>query len=146
MLAVVESMKISIILDESAAEMLNPIESEQAPRRRKLLLLGHLTEHLERRCQLLENHGYQVTVADTLSSIRSQAELQAFDSVVCDDSVSPLEQQALSQVIRLRYPWMQILRLHSDLHSSDIPSLSSPDGSAEAESGIPTGMMQVLLD
>lgn len=93
---------------------------------------------------MLEGRGYQVTVADTITTIRNKAELQGFDSVVCDDSVSPLEQGALAQVVRLRYPWMQILHLQSTINNSENSSLSASD--AEMAAQLSARVPEILLD
>ena len=51
-----------------------------------------------------------VTRADNVCFAEMFAEAQPFEAAVYDESLSPEEQSSLARVMRIRWPWMRIIR------------------------------------
>jgi hypothetical protein len=66
---------------------------------------------------LLRSFGLSVTRADNVCLAEMCAEGQHFEAAVYDQSLSQQEQVSLAQVMRIRWPWIRIIRLVS---SSDL--------------------------
>ena len=58
----------------------------------------------------LESVGLAVTRADNVCFAEMYADTQHFTAAVYDHSLSQEEQVSLAQVMRIRWPWMRILR------------------------------------
>jgi DNA-binding NtrC family response regulator len=54
--------------------------------------------------------GLNVTRADNICFAEMFAEAQRFEAAVCDHSLSQEEQVSLARVMRIRWPWMRIIR------------------------------------
>ena len=60
---------------------------------------------------VLRSLGLNVTRADNICEAEIYSEGQHFEAAVYDESLSPVEQVSLAQIMRIRWPWMRILRL-----------------------------------
>jgi hypothetical protein len=60
---------------------------------------------------VLRSLGLSVTCADNICVAEMYSEAQHFEAAVYDQSLSPEEQVSLARVMRIRWPWMRILRL-----------------------------------
>ncbi len=61
----------------------------------------------------LQAKGLVVTRADNICYAEMFAEAQRFEAAVYDRSLSQEEQASLARVMRIRWPWMRIIRLVS---------------------------------
>jgi hypothetical protein len=68
---------------------------------------------------ILGSAGLGVTRADNICVAEMYAESQRFEAAVYDQSLSPEEQVSLARVMRIRWPWMRIIRLASAPHEND---------------------------
>ncbi len=59
---------------------------------------------------LLQSMGLSVTRADNICFAEMYAEAQHFEAAVYDQSLTREEQVSLAQVMRIRWPWMRIIR------------------------------------
>ena len=58
----------------------------------------------------LRSKGLRVTRADNVCFAEMFAEAQRFEAAVYDQSLSQEEQVSLARVMRIRWPWMHIIR------------------------------------
>jgi hypothetical protein len=61
--------------------------------------------------EVLESLGLSVTRADNICVAEMYSEAQQFEAAVYDQSLTPQEQVSLARIMRIRWPWMRILRL-----------------------------------
>ena len=61
----------------------------------------------------LRSFGLSVTRADNVCLAEMYAEAQHFEAAVYDQSLNQQEQVSLAQVMRIRWPWIRIIRLVS---------------------------------
>jgi hypothetical protein len=59
---------------------------------------------------MLEARGMLITRADNVCYAEMYADTQHFKAAVYDQSLSQEEQASLARVMRIRWPWMRILR------------------------------------
>ena len=59
----------------------------------------------------LQARGLSITRADNICVAEMYAEAQHFEAAIYDQSLSQEEQVSLARVMRIRWPWMRILRL-----------------------------------
>ena len=71
------------------------------------------SEQAEQTEAALQAKGLLVTRADNICYAEMYAEAQRFETAVYDRSLSQQEQAALARVMRIRWPWMRILRFVS---------------------------------
>jgi hypothetical protein len=60
---------------------------------------------------VLQSLGLSVIRADNVCVAEIYSEAQHFEAAVYDQSLSPEEQVSLARIMRIRWPWMRILRL-----------------------------------
>jgi hypothetical protein len=92
---------------------------------------------------LLRSFGLSVTRADNVCFAEMYAEGQHFEAAVYDQSLSQQEQVSLAQVMRIRWPWIRIIRLVS---SSDLSLADDAlfDCIARSESQLPACIERAL--
>jgi hypothetical protein len=61
----------------------------------------------------LREKGLSVTRADNVCVAEMYAEGQRFEAAIYDQSLSQEEQVSLARVMRIRWPWMRIIRFVS---------------------------------
>jgi hypothetical protein len=61
--------------------------------------------------EVLQSLGLSVTRADNICVAEMYSEAQRFEAAVYDQSLTPQEQVSLARIMRIRWPWMRILRL-----------------------------------
>jgi len=59
----------------------------------------------------LQARGLSITRADNICVAEMYAEAHHFEAAIYDQSLSQEEQVSLARVMRIRWPWMRILRL-----------------------------------
>jgi hypothetical protein len=62
---------------------------------------------------MLQSLGLTVTRADNICVAEIYSEANRFEGAIYDQSLTPEEQISLARVMRVRWPWMRILRLAS---------------------------------
>jgi len=75
-----------------------------------ILLVGAPSPALKRRQRLLQSAGMDVVCSDNICTAEMISETQYFDGAVYDDSLPAHEQVSLAQVMRVRWPWMRLVR------------------------------------
>jgi hypothetical protein len=60
---------------------------------------------------VLQSLGLSVTRADNICVAEIYSEAQHFEAAVYDQSLAPQEQVSLARIMRIRWPWMRILRV-----------------------------------
>ena len=83
---------------------------QQAPQGISLLLIGVSTPEVTRKHQLLHDSGFVVTLVDNICNAELLSEAQYFDAAVYDESLSEVEQVSLARTMRVRWPWMRLVR------------------------------------
>ncbi len=92
---------------------------------------------------LLRSFGLSVTRADNVCVAEMYAQAQHFEAAVYDQSLSQQEQISLAQVMRIRWPWIRIIRLVSSSdHSLADDALF--DCSAQSESQLTSCIERAL--
>lgn len=86
-----------------------------------LLLVGAHTPEVDRRAALLAQRGYAVTRAENICFAEMFAAEQYFDAAVYDASISQDEQTSLARIMRVRWPWMKLVRC------GQMPRFADPD-------------------
>lgn len=94
-----------------------------------LLLVGSDSAELDRKAALLAAHGYVVTRAENICYAEMFAAEQYFEAAVYDSSLDTQEQISLARIMRVRWPWMRLVRCgpmpaHADPDLFDAWSLS----------------------
>ncbi|ACO33059.1 MULTISPECIES: hypothetical protein [Acidobacterium] len=94
-----------------------------------LLLVGSDSAELDRKAALLTAHGYVVTRAENICYAEMFAAEQYFEAAVYDSSLDTQEQISLARIMRVRWPWMRLVRCgpmpaHADPDLFDAWSLS----------------------
>uniref|UniRef100_A0A7V5CSK9 Response regulatory domain-containing protein n=1 Tax=Acidobacterium capsulatum TaxID=33075 RepID=A0A7V5CSK9_9BACT len=94
-----------------------------------LLLVGSDSAELDRKTALLSSHGYVVTRAENICYAEMFAAEQYFEAAVYDSSLDTQEQISLARIMRVRWPWMRLVRCgpmpaHADPDLFDAWSLS----------------------
>jgi DNA-binding NtrC family response regulator len=94
-----------------------------------LLLVGSDSAELDRKTALLTAHGYAVTRAENICYAEMFAAEQYFEAAVYDSSLDTQEQVSLARIMRVRWPWMRLVRCgpmpaHADPDLFDAWSLS----------------------
>lgn len=75
-----------------------------------ILLVGESAAGLDRKQALLHQAGFEVTRAENICYAELYSETQFFEAAVYDESLSPQEQVSLARVMRVRWPWMRLIR------------------------------------
>lgn len=99
---------------------------------------------LERRHQVLHHGKFHVTIAESICHAEIFSESNYFEAAVYDDSIHPLEQNSLAQVMRVRWPWMRIVRLTPGTPHDETPGLFDVTIHSEAE--LMAALLQVILE
>lgn len=82
-----------------------------------VLLVGSPSAALERRMQVLQTAGFSVTHAESVCHAEMYSEAQYFDAAIYDPSLSEVEQVSLARIMRVRWPWMRLVRCsHAPIH------------------------------
>jgi hypothetical protein len=94
-----------------------------------LLLVGADSAEVDRKAALLHAHGYAVTRAESICHAEVFAAEQYFEAAVYDGSLDLQEQISLARIMRVRWPWMRLVRCgpmpaHADPGLFDAWSLS----------------------
>jgi hypothetical protein len=105
-----------------------------------LLLVGAQTPTLERKRQLLGDAGFAVTLADNICEAEVYSEAQYFDGAVYDESLSETEQVSLARVMRVRWPWMRLVRC------GHLPLSITEDAVFDATSASEARLSEVVRD
>ena len=79
-----------------------------------LLFVCAPSEQADETSALLQSKGMLVTRADNVCYAEMYADTQMFAAAVYDQSLSQEEQASLARVMRIRWPWMRILRWGAD--------------------------------
>jgi len=103
-----------------------------------VLLVGQPSASLDRKRALLEDSGFEVTLADNICYAEVFSEHQHFDAAVYDDAVAPHEQASLAGVMRIRWPWMRLVAC------GPISSAELFDGNESSESELPKALHRIL--
>jgi len=74
------------------------------------LFVAALSAQADRTEALLVANGLKVIRADNVCIAEIYAEAQRFAAAIYDQSLSQEEQASLARVMRIRWPWMRILR------------------------------------
>ncbi len=94
-----------------------------------LLLVGADSAEMDRKAALLSAHGYLVTRAENICYAEMFAAEQYFEAAVYDSSLDMQEQISLARIMRVRWPWMRLVRCgpmpaHADPNLFDAWSMS----------------------
>ena len=107
-----------------------------------VLLVGAPSAEIDRKHALLRDSGFDVTCADTICHAEVFAESHYFEAAIYDDSLSPQEQVSLARVMRIRWPWIRIIRCgHSPLQIAEDTLFHC---TVAAESQLPAYIAQLL--
>jgi hypothetical protein len=77
---------------------------------KSILLVGTPSPSLKRRQRLLQSAGLDVVCSDNVCTAEVLSESHYFDGALYDDSVPAHEQVSLARVMRVRWPWMRLVR------------------------------------
>lgn len=80
---------------------------------RSLLVVGSPSAALDRRVNLLHSAGFTVTHAESICHAEIYSEAQYFDAAVYDETLTEVEQVSLARIMRVRCPWMRLIRCGS---------------------------------
>ncbi len=106
-----------------------------------VLLVGSPSAVVDRTESDLSASGFMVTRADNICYAELFAETQYFDAAVYTSSLSPEEQVSLARIMRVRWPWMRLVRCGYKL----IPAEDSLfDGAVASEPDLPAKLSSVL--
>ncbi len=61
----------------------------------------------------LHGHGYAITHAESICHAEMFSEAQYFDAAVYDETLTEVEQVSLARIMRVRWPWMRLIRCGS---------------------------------
>ena len=75
-----------------------------------ILVVGASSPELDRRIHLLQSSGCSVTHAESVCHAEMYSEAQYFDAAVYDASLSEVELVSLARIMRVRWPWMRLVR------------------------------------
>ncbi|MBW4043458.1 MAG: hypothetical protein HIU87_00515 [Acidobacteria bacterium] len=100
-----------------------------------VLLVGEPSAALDRMEALLSGTGAAITRADNICYAELFSEQQYFDAAVYSDSLSAEEQISLARIMRVRWPWMKLVRCTSQDSFTPEPGLF--DCEAESETAVP---------
>ncbi len=78
-----------------------------------ILVVGAPSAALDRRIHQLQSAGCAVTHAESVCHAEMYSEAQYFDAAVYDNSMSEVEQVSLARIMRVRWPWMRLVRCGS---------------------------------
>ena len=78
-----------------------------------VLVVGAPSPSLDRRIHLLQSSGCTVTHAESVCHAEMYSEAQYFDAAIYDGSLSEEEQVSLARIMRVRWPWMRLVRCSS---------------------------------
>lgn len=107
-----------------------------------LLLVGEPSPGMDRKQSLLRESGFDVTRADTICHAEVFAESQQFEVAVYDERLSSQEQVSLARVMRVRWPWIRLVRCgHTPLEDAQD---SLFDDTTASESQLPDCVQRVL--
>jgi hypothetical protein len=87
------------------------------------LFVAALSAQADRTEAVLRANGLTVTRAENVCFAEIYAEAQRFAAAIYDRSLSQEEQASLARVMRIRWPWMRILRWvpsGDELHNEDL--------------------------
>ncbi len=107
-----------------------------------LLVVGSPSTALDRKISLLHSAGFTVTHAESICHAELDSEAQYFDAAVYDETLSEVEQVALARIMRVRWPWMRLVRCGS----SPIRITSDPlfDAMEASEANLPETVLSCL--
>jgi hypothetical protein len=74
------------------------------------LFVGGASAAADRTESALRSIGLELTRADNICVAEMYAEAQHFEAAVYDQSLSQEEQVSLARVMRIRWPWIRIIR------------------------------------
>lgn len=103
-----------------------------------VLLVGALSPSVSRKLQRLHDAGFQVTHAESICHAELFSEAQYFDAAVYDELLSAVEQVSLARIMRLRWPWMRLIRCD---HAA-VPEQGLFDATTASEASL----LQTILD
>lgn len=103
-----------------------------------VLLVGPPSPSLSRKQALLQNSGFDITLAENICNAEVFAETQYFDAAVYDDSLPVHEQLSLARVMRIRWPWMRLIAC------GPAPSDGLFDANESSEAGLPETLREIL--
>jgi hypothetical protein len=106
-----------------------------------LLLVGSNSAEMDRKAALLHAHGYVVTRAENICYAEMFAAEQYFEAAVYDVSLDAQEQISLARIMRVRWPWMRLVRcgpmpVHADPDLFDAWSMSEDRLPQDVESAL----------
>jgi hypothetical protein len=91
---------------------------------------------------LLQRAGFHVTHAENICYAELYSETHFFEAAVYDESLSAEEQVSLARVMRVRWPWMRLIRCGHQPFANAEPELFSSMALSEAE--LPAVVLKVL--
>jgi len=108
-----------------------------------LLLVGASSSQVERKAQLLHDSGFHVTHAESICHAELYSEAQYFDAAVYDESMTEVEQVSLARIMRVRWPWMRLVRCgHSAI---TITKDAIFDATVASETSLPETVLKCLI-
>ncbi len=135
----------------AAAVVILPLASDNATMARRdfvakqavasatsVLLVGPPSPSLLRKKSLLQQHGFDITLAENICYAEVFAEAQHFDAAVYDDSLPVHEQLSLARVMRIRWPWMRLIAC------GPAPGNELFDANESSEAELPETLREVL--
>ena len=75
-----------------------------------ILFVSVPSEQADQTESLLQSLGLSVTRADNICVAEIYADAERYEAAVYDRSLTPEEQVSLARVMRIRWPWMRIIR------------------------------------
>jgi hypothetical protein len=121
---------------------MKPRSSNPSSPTASLLLVGEPSPGMDRKHALLREAGFDVTRADTICHAEVFSESQHFEIAVYDEGLLPEEQISLARVMRVRWPWMRLVRCgHMPLEGEQNLLF---DGTAVSESQLPECIERTL--
>ena len=107
-----------------------------------ILVVGAPSASLERKMRTLHGHGYAITHAESICHAEMFSEAQYFDAAVYDETLTEVEQVSLARIMRVRWPWMRLIRCGS----SPIQITSDPlfDAMEASEASLPETVERCL--
>jgi DNA-binding response OmpR family regulator len=110
----------------------------QAAAPASILIVGSPSPALHRKQSLLQNSGFDTTIAESICHAEVFAESQYFDAAIYDDSLPEHEQISLAHVMRIRWPWIRLISCGAS------PGDGLFDANQASESQLPETLKEIL--
>ncbi len=115
-------------------------KKDLSARSASVLMVGASSPAMERKMHRLHAEGFVVTQAETICHAELFSEAQYFDAAVYDESLAEVEQLSLARIMRMRWPWMRLIRCGN----SALAASALFDASSASEANLPATIQGCL--